>query len=151
MNPDTIIIHCSATRVDQNLSVAQIEQMHKERGFRKIGYHYYITKDGMVRSGRSEAEPGAHCIGYNQHSLGICYEGGLNASGKAEDTRTELQKASIELLLKQIISKYKIVSIIGHRDTSPDLNANGTIEPNEFIKQCPCFDARKEYKHLLIS
>ena len=34
----------------------------------------------------------------------------------------------------------------GHRDLSPDLNGNGEIEPEEWIKQCPCFDVAKEFE-----
>ena len=37
--------------------------------------------------------------------------------------------------------------ILGHRDLSPDLNGNGLIEPNEYLKQCPCFDVMKEYNY----
>ena len=38
--------------------------------------------------------------------------------------------------------------VCGHRDLSPDLNGNGEIEPEEWIKQCPCFEVAKEFKEL---
>ena len=43
---DHIVIHCSATREDRSLTVAELEENHRCRGFRGIGYHYYIRKDG---------------------------------------------------------------------------------------------------------
>ena len=45
---DLIVVHCSATRVNQDFPVEALEACHKACGFRSIGYHYYITKDGMV-------------------------------------------------------------------------------------------------------
>ena len=69
-----IVIHCSATRVTQDFTVGELEACHLARGFRDIGYHYYITKDGVIYPCRPESEPGAHARHYNAHSIGICSE-----------------------------------------------------------------------------
>ena len=63
-----IVIHCSATRVTQDFTFEQLEACHLARGFKSIGYHYYITKDGVVYPGRPESEVGAHAHHYNAHS-----------------------------------------------------------------------------------
>ena len=47
-----IVIHCSATRVTQDFTFEQLEACHLARGFKSIGYHYYITKDGVIYPGR---------------------------------------------------------------------------------------------------
>ena len=91
---DLIVVHCSATRINQDFPVEALEACHKARGFHSIGYHYYITKDGVVYPCRPESEEGAHARHYNAHSIGICYEGGLDEKGKPADTRTPAQKAS---------------------------------------------------------
>jgi N-acetylmuramoyl-L-alanine amidase len=159
MTPTLIIIHCSATRETQNVTVEQIDEMHRRRGFlrpvqaerlKHIGYQYYIRRDGSVWSGRLESEVGAHCVGYNSKSIGICYEGGLDSNGKPKDTRTPHQRLAIENLIRTLVRKHNIAEILGHRDTSPDLNKNGVIEPHEWVKACPCFDAKSEYKSLII-
>ena len=146
--PKYIIIHCSATKVTSDFTVEQIIAMHKQRGFNTIGYHYYITKDGVIHKGRDESINGAHCLGYNAKSIGICYEGGLDAQGRAKDTRTTAQKESLISLIKQLKGKYKIDKVMGHRDTSPDKDGDGIVEPHEWIKQCPCFNAIDEYKSI---
>ena len=64
------------------------------RGFRDIGYHFYITRDGEIHRGRALEKVGAHCRNHNAHSVGVCYEGGLDANGKPKDTRTLEQKRS---------------------------------------------------------
>ncbi len=153
---DAIIVHCSATRAGQNIGKSEINQMHLHRGFQCIGYNYVIRLDGKVEVGRSLSIDGAHCntkgfsgLSYNKHSIGICYVGGLNEKGKPADTRTEAQKKALRKLIASLVKEYPIKEILGHRDTSPDLNGDGQIEPCEFIKACPCFDAVEEYKDLL--
>ncbi len=126
-----IVIHCSATRVNQNFTVADLESCHRARGFKCIGYHYYITKDGEIYSTRPEEMPGAHAQRYNAHSIGICYEGGLAANGNPADTRTEAQKRSMLELLRSIYADYPDADIVGHRDL-PGVK-----------KACPCFDVKK--------
>ena len=76
-----IIIHCTATRASQKVTVADVTRWHKQRGFATIGYHYLVDQAGNVFPGRPEATPGAHCLGHNAKSIGIAYCGGLDASG----------------------------------------------------------------------
>ena len=77
----------------------------RHRHFRDIGYHYYLTRDGTVHTGRAVEQPGAHCKGHNRHSIGICYEGGLDAEGKPKDTRTDAQKAALTGLRSRDLSE----------------------------------------------
>ena len=83
-----IVIHCSATRCDRDYTVEQLLRDHKVRGFRTIGYHFYIRKNGVVTQHRKLLEVGAHARGFNRCSIGICYEGGLDEYGNPADTRT---------------------------------------------------------------
>ena len=69
-----IVIHCSATRVTQDFTFEQLEACHLARGFKSIGYHYYITKDGVVYPGRPESEVGAHARHYNAASASVMRE-----------------------------------------------------------------------------
>lgn len=143
-----IVVHCSATKVTADYTVAQMERDHRARGFNSAGYHFYIPKSGNRIALRPLTDVGAHVKGKNSISVGVCYEGGLDASGKPADTRTTEQKVALTALLKELKSLYPNARIVGHRDLSPDLNGNGTIERNEWIKACPCFDATTEYKEL---
>ena len=153
---DSIIIHCSATRAGQDLTAKDIDRMHRARGFNQIGYNYVIRIDGTVEKGRSLVVDGAHCntkgfseSSYNKHSVGICYIGGLDANGKPTDTRTIAQKAALRELVAKLCKEYGIIEVLGHRDTSPDLDGSGEIEPTEYIKACPCFDVRSEFSNFL--
>ena len=132
-----LIIHCSAVRPDQQSSVAQIDSWHRKRGFHLgVGYHYVIRRDGEIEKGRPEWLTGAHCKNHNAHSIGICYEGGLNIRGQPDDTRTEAQKASMRRLLEELHQRYPRAIIIGHHDLNP-------------LKDCPCIkDVVHEYADL---
>ena len=134
-NIDKIIIHCSATPEGKNFTVKQIDACHRQRGFNGIGYHFVIYLDGSIHVGRALAKAGAHCKGYNAHSIGVCYIGGVAADGKTpKDTRTDAQKESLVKLITELRQQFPNASVHGHREF-----AN---------KACPCFDARKEYKDL---
>lgn len=141
---DMIVIHCSATRADVPLSPRQLEEMHRQRRFDGCGYHYYVRRDGEICTMRPVDRPGAHAKGYNRHSIGVCYEGGLDEQGRPADTRTELQKRSLRVLVRVLAMDFQTRRIVGHRDLSPDLDGDGVIEPEEWTKVCPCFDVGTE-------
>lgn len=130
-----IIVHCAATPEGKNFKAADIDRWHRERKMKCIGYHYVVDLDGTVEPGRPESEIGAHCLGHNQYSIGVCYVGGLAADGKTpKDTRTAAQKEALLALLKKLRAKYPNASIHGHRDFA--------------AKACPSFDATREYKNI---
>ncbi len=130
-----IIIHCSAVRPWQQSGVAEIDRWHRAHGWKGCGYHYVIRRDGNIEIGRPLEMVGAHCQYYNRHSIGICYEGGLDEQGRPADTRTEAQKDTLRSLLEQLHADYPMAVIVGH-------NVFNTM------KACPCFNALAEYADL---
>lgn len=130
-----IVIHCSATRCNKPYPVTTLIADHLER-FGYTGYHYYITRSGHTYQTRHENLKGAHAKGYNAHSIGVCYEGGLDIRGQPADTRTEAQKASLRRLLTDLHRRYPRALIVGHHDLNPE-------------KDCPCIkDVVREYADL---
>lgn len=120
-----IILHCTATKEGVNYNVNDVDKWHKARGFKGIGYHYLILLDGTVMPGRPVNEIGAHTLGHNQNSIGICYVGGLDKNGKAKDTRTPEQKLAMYKLIYDLLQSYPKAVVHVH---------------NEFAnKACPCF------------
>ena len=127
-----IVIHCSAVRPGQRSTAKDIDKWHKDRGWKGIGYHYVIRRDGSIEKGRDISEVGAHCYPHNSHSIGICYEGGLDEKGKEADTRTPEQKKALRKLVVQLHQQFPKALIVGHSDLEPS-------------KPCPCFDVIKEF------
>ena len=128
---DKIIIHCSATLPGQRVDVETITRWHKQRGFKTIGYHFFIDRSGTIHAGRPLEQQGAHCKGQNARSIGICYEGGLNKEGNPYDTRTILQRIAMKELVAQLQERFTEATVHGHREF-----AN---------KACPCFDVAAEF------
>lgn len=157
-----IIIHCAATPNGRDIRAKDIDVMHKARGFKRasqsirsfnphlssIGYHYLICVDGAIETGRGIEEIGAHVAGSNAQSIGICLVG--------LDKYTEAQWESLRTCVISLASiiqgrphdtaetalnafKDMGMKIRGHRDFSPDLNGDGIITRNEWIKDCPNF------------
>jgi len=125
-NIDKIIIHCSDSDFGD---AAVIHEWHLQRGFSKIGYHYVITNcyktykslkdrtpdiinDGTIEYGRSVGEVGAHCMGENANSLGICLAG--------VNTFTAAQLKTLFKLLKNLCNEYSlsVENIYGHYEFS---------------------------------
>ena len=127
-----LVLHCSATRCNQDYSVEQLERDHKARGFRKVGYHFYIRRDGTKSQHRYLLEVGAHARPYNRCSIGICYEGGLDEEGKPCNTLTQAQYDRLTDLLTILHKMFPKAKIVGHRDLL------GTTP-----KECPCFDTQR--------
>ena len=119
-----IVIHCSATRADRDFTEDDLEVCHRRRGFNGTGYHFYIRKNGDIKTTREIERIGAH-------------------HGHPADTRTEWQIHSMRVLILALLRDYPGCRVCGHRDLSPDLNGNGEIEPEEWIKACPCFEVKE--------
>ena len=133
-----IIVHCAATREGRDFTVEDITRWHKARGFATIGYHYVIYRDGSIHEGRPLEQIGAHCVGHNKHSIGICYIGGCASDGKTpKDTRTPEQKEALLALLRRLKARFPNATIHGHRDFA--------------AKACPSYDAFREYRQLALA
>lgn len=138
---DYIVVHVSATKPSQNLNAADLRVMHKAKGWSDIGYNRVIRRDGTREMGRGYDAIGAHVEGYNSISLGVVLVGGVDEKGKPQNNATPEQLTALEAELRDLIVKYPKAKICGHRDLSPDKDGDGSIEPFEHIKACPCFDA----------
>ena len=133
-----IIVHCAATREGRDFTVEDITRWHKARGFATIGYHYVMYRDGSIHEGRPLEQIGAHCVGHNKHSIGICYIGGCASDGKTpKDTRTPEQKEALLALLRHLKARFPNATIHGHREFA--------------AKACPSYDAFREYRQLALA
>jgi len=118
-----IIHHAGGTDANpladsSNFNFSQCNELHKQKfnfksslGF-YIGYHYYIEKDGKITQGRADSDEGAHTIGYNNQSLGICLAGNFDAT-----LPTQAQIDALKGLLLKKMSEYGITAdkIVPHR------------------------------------
>ena len=128
------ILHYSATPEGKPFDVKDIRDWHVNgNGWSDVGYHFVIKLDGTIQKGRPLEKTGAHCKGHNRGTVGICYIGGGIKDGK--DTRTEEQKESLDLLLRDLIKDHGILKISGHNEYS--------------TKKCPGFDVPQEYSYLI--
>ena len=137
-----IAVHCTAG--SQKATVNDLLAEFKRKGWKAPGYHYVITADGKIHQLLDTEKVSNGVKGYNSVSVNIAYTGGMDGV----DNHTDEQKKSLVTLLKLLRKRYPDAVIQGHRDFSPDLNGNGKIEKSEWIKMCPSFDAKTEYKDI---
>lgn len=126
-----IVLHCSATRGVQDVGVKEIRSWHKAKGWKDVGYHFVIRRNGKVESGRPERDVGSHVQGHNTASIGICMVGGLDdRTWRPSNNFTAAQWKSLAALVAQLVKRYPAAKVLGHRDFP------------RVQKACPCFDAR---------
>lgn len=133
---DEIIIHCSATREDDDIDAATIREWHLQKGWRDIGYHYIVRLDGEVELGRPLDEIGAHVKSRNKTTVGICYIGGVDEDLKPKDTMTNQQETSVRDLIMALRFVFNAnLKISGH---------------NEYAnKACPSFNVQEKFSDIL--
>lgn len=141
-----IAVHCTAS--SQHTTIKELQQEFHRKGWKNSGYHYVVAADGAITQLLDEEKVSNGVKGFNSVSVNVAYIGGIDTNAKPIDNRTDEQKASLRSLLKLLHKKYPTAVIQGHRDFSPDLNHDGRITSNEYIKACPCFDAKKEYENI---
>ncbi len=133
-----IVIHC--TGASQNQTTKAIKDFWKnKKGWKSVGYHKLISADGTVEELAKKEAITNGVAGKNRHSYHICYKGGQGG----KDTRTEAQKVALLNEVKKAKALFPKAEVVGHRDLSPDLNADGIIQPNEWTKDCPSFEVKQ--------
>jgi N-acetylmuramoyl-L-alanine amidase len=126
-----IVVHYSATFDDQEITAADIDKMHKARGWKGIGYHYFYRLNGLEEVGRPEGAIGAHVAGQNTGKIGLCFSGGLKRATGANvgvNTMTEAQEKSLISRIRKLKQAYPNAVVCGHKDLA--------------ATQCPAFDVK---------
>ena len=127
---DYIVIHCAATKPSMDIGADTIRDWHVNgNGWRDIGYHLVIKRNGDVEKGRDINDSGAHAAGYNSKSIGLCLVGGMAEDNSAEDNFTAQQWTSLLATVKELEVDYPSAKVIGHNEISE--------------KECPSFDVQK--------
>ena len=127
---DYIVIHCAATKPSMDVGADTIRDWHVNgNGWRDIGYHVVIRRNGNVEHGRVMDDTGAHAKGYNHKSIGLCMVGGMADDGSAEDNFTDQQRMALSAKIEELLVSYPDAEVIGHNEISE--------------KECPSFDVQK--------
>lgn len=132
-----ICVHCSATPATMDWGAKDIDRLHRSKGWRQIGYHYVIKRDGTLEKGRPDNTPGAHEPRINKTSLSICMIGGSPPTtspayrkGLGEDNYTDAQWATLKTIVTKLHKQFPDAEVLGHRDV-PGV-----------AKACPSFDVK---------
>ncbi len=141
-----IVVHCSGGT--QDATVEAIKKYWKKIGWRRVGYHYIFDAEGVETQLSSIAYATNGVAGYNSNSIHVCYIGGIGKDGKTTDNRTEAQKKAMLIRITALKKMFPNAQIVGHRDFSPDKDKDGVVEKHEWVKACPCFDAKTEYANV---
>lgn len=138
-----IVIHCTAGKAQESIETLK-DYFKRVLGWKNYGYHVVVNEDGTWDRLTDDEQIANGVKGHNHDSIHISWKGGDTLN----DTRTNAQKKTLRELVVGYKKKYPAAKVLGHRDLSPDLNRDGKITPNEWVKICPCFDAGAEYANI---
>lgn len=128
-----VIIHCAATKPSMDIGASEIKKWHLDRGWKDIGYHYVIRRNGDIENGIAVSLVGSHTKGHNANSIGICLVGGINDKGEPESNFTKAQWATLERLVRILKVDFPHATVHGHREFA--------------AKACPSFDVQEWLKN----
>ena len=131
-----IVVHCSYTWAKwwagktTKAQVGEVRRWHvRDRGWRDIGYHYVIGRDGVVVAGRPLDQIGAGVKGFNRGVVHICLMGGKDvdiADADFGDNFTPEQDAALWQLINDLWDRAgSELTVSGHNQHA--------------AKSCPCF------------
>lgn len=131
-----LVVHCTAT--SQDTSIMQIINYWRNvLKWKNNGYHFVIDKLGKIHNITPIDLVANGVKNFNKNSIHISFIGGIDKNGKPIDNRNFEQKQSLRYLLHNLQMQFPGAKILGHRDF-----------PNVH-KECPCFDAKMEFKNIL--
>lgn len=114
------ILHHSAHEPRPGISARayrdEIRRWHLERGFHDIGYHY-VVKGKAFEKGRPLEYQGAHCLRFNDFSIGICVAGDLTKRSPTQDEVATVVSAILD-------AEYELghkFQVVGHNDVADTL------------------------------
>lgn len=127
-NPKIIILYHAEI---SNCKIEDIHLLHLNNGWSGCGYNYFIKKDGAIYKGRADNAIGAHCLSYNDMSIGICTEGRFNI-----ERMGDAQYNSLKELIRYLQNKYNIGKIYGHRELNETECPGKNFPLSRIKKEC---------------
>ena len=124
-----IVIHSTQTKPNANINIRTVDEWHRKRGMLKVGYHFFIRREGLIEVGRGVNDIGAHTKDHDSDSVSVCLAGGLNTRGITAPDYTEGQLESLFVLVMTLKHMYPDAEVVGHRDLSES--------------ECPSFDVKE--------
>jgi N-acetylmuramoyl-L-alanine amidase len=153
-----IIIHYSETPPTMDIGVNEIRDWHvKDNGWKDVGYHTIIKRNGKKEYGRPFYVSGAHTLNNNKNSIAICWIGGRGRNDNGVtvngiDNRTPEQKQSLIEAIREVCEWIQcqegftgLIEIGGHKDYQPIK----TIKGVEVENLCPGLNTKQEYQYII--
>tara|TARA_R110002096_G_scaffold3334_3_gene16536 strand:+ start:234 stop:563 length:330 start_codon:yes stop_codon:yes gene_type:complete len=107
------------------------------------GYHFLVRLDGTIERARPIDMVGAHARGFNKHSIGIAYAGGIDKYGNAVNTMSKDQTDAMFVLIDSLAVVFGQLDLIGHNDvtdrkTCPNFDVSEWWQDQRFDDSLPC-------------
>lgn len=129
-----LVFHTAGSPHGVYQTVEEINEYHLSLGWPGIGYHFYIDREGLLHSGRPLTKMGAHALGLNRVSIGICFAG----NGDIYPLTPEQMETGLDLGARLArLYDVPIENVIGHREINRLVESGVLASKYLTTKSCP--------------
>ena len=139
-----VVVHWTAHFINQDIGAEEIHGQHKTDGFKGIGYHYVIRKDGTIERGRPINKEGAHAKanGHDKYSIGIAFVGGYTVNSNSglanppygKESLNDEQMKALKMFFNAFYKVWPGGQAWGHNDTDPQNEPDPGFPVPEFVR-----------------
>ena len=139
-----VVVHWTAHFINQDIGAEEIHGQHKKDGFKGIGYHYVIRKDGTIERGRPINKEGAHAKanGHDKYSIGIAFVGGYTVNSNSglanppygKESLNDEQMKALKMFFNAFYKVWPGGQAWGHNDTDPQNEPDPGFPVPEFVR-----------------
>ena len=139
-----VVVHWTAHFINQDIGAEEIHGQHKTDGFKGIGYHYVIRKDGTIERGRPINKRGAHAKanGHNKYSIGVAFVGGYMVNSNiglanppyGKESINDEQMSALKMFFNAFYKVWPGGQAWGHNDTDPQNKPDPGFPVPEFVR-----------------
>ena len=148
-NPTVIITHHALSQKWH--TVKDVDNWHRERwpGFVSrsgwhCGYHFVIDWDGTVTKTRQFDEEGAHTLGMNTSSIGVCFMGNYDIHYPSDE-----QIKTWEEVYKNIQKEFPGLPCRPHRHYASYKSCHGNLLPDDYFARLGQLSFIEELKRIV--
>ncbi len=102
-NPEYIILHSTRSYPEFD----DLLKYHRSLGWAGAGYHLFVSDSNKVSQARSFDKEGAHALGFNTRSIGLCF---YAQNGEIDKRKINMGKELIDLLKSEYNSDIPVIS-----------------------------------------
>jgi len=127
-----MIVDHTGTTPNIQIDAQNLDNRDRSKGYFGCRYHYVITRDGLIQSGRTLDRVSPLTGVYDYVSITVCLVGGKNIEGEPEDNFTDKQKEALKELITLSRKLHPDLVVLGRREVRKQRTTGPALDLTPF-------------------